>query len=129
MAISSVYVDQAATFKQAVLVQVDPKLAYQSDQQEKTRDGVPQWVAQVMVKVENFGRETNEVIKVSIASHKNPAEDIPPFSPLRMHGLAANVYDASRKNRDTNQREVTGAGVSFRCDRLESAMRQMKAAS
>ena len=34
-------VDQAATFSAVVLLSCEPKLAFGSDQQDKTRDGVP----------------------------------------------------------------------------------------
>lgn len=131
MALTSFVVDQAASFKAAHFIQSDPKPAFggAEGQQEKTRDGVPVWIAQVMLTADQFGRPVNEVAKVTIVSPKDPAEGVPPFAPVKLHGLTVNVYDASRKNRDTNAREVTGAGVSLRCERIESDMRQMKAAS
>ena len=120
-------IDQAQSFTRAHLIQADAKLAFGSEVQDKTKDGVPIWTAQIMVTVPEFGRETNEIIKVTIVSPKDPAEGIPSFAPVRLHNLRVMVYDASRKNGDTGQREVTGAGVSFRCDRVESAIQPMKA--
>jgi hypothetical protein len=129
MALTSFKVDQAGSFKAVHLVSVAPKMAFGKDEQDKTKDGIPVWTADVMVSAEQFGRETNEVVKVTVVSPKDPSEGIPMFTPVVLHGLTVNVFDASRKDRDTGQREVTGAGVSIRCDRIEAAVRQMKAAS
>jgi hypothetical protein len=120
-------VDQAASFKRAHLVQVDPRLAFGTDKQDTTKDGVPVWQAQIMITQTQFDRDVNEIVRVTIVSPVDPAEGIPPFAPVRLHNLSANVYDASRKNGDTGQREVTGAGVSFRCDRIEAAIQDMRA--
>lgn len=129
MALTSFKVDQAGSFKAVHLVSVAPKMAFGKDEQDRTKDGLLQWVADCMVTSEQFGRDVNEVVKVTVAAPKDPSEGIPMFTPVVLHGLTVSVFDASRKDRDTGQREVTGAGVSIRCDRIEAAVRQMKAAS
>ena len=123
-------IDQAESFTRANLVQVTPRIAFGSDGvQETTKDGIPVWQAEVIIGVEGFGGAVaSEVIKVRVVSPKDPAEGIPGFSPVKLHRLAVSVYDASRKDRDTGQREVTGAGVAFSCERIEAAVRDMKAA-
>jgi hypothetical protein len=124
-------IDQAESFTRANLVKVDPRIAFGTDEQEKTKaDGIPVWTAEVIIGVEGFGgQEASEVIKVRVVSPKDPSEGIPMFSPVKLHRLAVSVFDASKRDRDTGQREVTGAGVSFSCERIEAAVQPMKAAA
>lgn len=119
-------IDQAASFRQAVLVQSDPKLRFGSDVQETTKGtAIPVWTVQVLVSQEQFGRLQNEIVKVTIASPKDPQEGIPPFSPVRLHNLQVGVMATSKRDKETGAETVTGAGVYFRADRIEAAIQNV----
>jgi hypothetical protein len=120
-------IDQAASFKRAHLIQVDPRIGFGTDKQDTTKEGVPVWQAQVMITQENFGRDANEIVKVTIVSPKDPGEGVPPFAPVRLHNLQVGVMATTKRDRNTGTEEITGAGVYFRCDRIEAAIQPMKA--
>jgi len=108
-------IDQAATFAQVMVLSVEPKLAFGADKQDTTKDGTPKWEAQVVAGFRQFGRTVNEVLKVGIASHVNPAEQVQPYTPVQLVGLEVGVMERSGKNGEPN-----GFSVWYRADELRS---------
>lgn len=119
-------IDQAATFQHVVLLQSDPKLAFGSEAQDATKDGLPLWTVQLVAAQEQFGKTVNEVLKVTVASPKNPSDGVPPFAPVRLHGFSVGVMASTRKDKTTGAETITGAQVYYRCDRIEAAITPMK---
>jgi hypothetical protein len=106
------HVDQAATFSAVVLLSCEPRLAFGTQDQEKTKDGTPRWDLQVVGGFrDGFGRTSNEVLKIGVASERNPAETVPQFAPVQLIRFEVGVMD--RRDREGN---VTGAQVWYRCE-------------
>jgi hypothetical protein len=109
-------IDQAATFAQVVLLSSEAKPAFGSaDKQDTTKDGTPKWECQVVAGFRQFGRTVNEVLKIGIASHRNPAEQVQPYTPVQLIGLEVGVMERSGKNG-----EPAGFLVWYRADELRS---------
>lgn len=108
-------IDQAATFAQVMLLSVEPKLAFGSERQDTTKDGTPKWEAQVVAGFRQFGRTVNEVLKVGIASHANPADRVQPYTPVQLVGLEVGVME-----RNGRGGEPAGFSVWYRADELRS---------
>jgi hypothetical protein len=103
-------VDQAATFSHVVLLSCDPKLGFQSTEQEKTKDGTPKYELQLVAGFKAFDRAVNEVIKVGIAAERNPADTIPQFTPVQLVGFVVGVMEKTKGD------QVVGVQTWYRCD-------------
>jgi hypothetical protein len=108
-------IDQAATFAGVILLSVEPKIAFNSTEQERTTDGVPKWEAQLVAGFRQFGRTNNEVLKVGLISHTNPGDGVAPYTPVELVEFELGVME--RKNR---QGEITGVQVWYRAGELRS---------
>jgi hypothetical protein len=107
-------VDQAATFNAVVLLSCEPKLAFRSDTQDRSKDGTSKWEAQVVCGFrDSFGRTSNEVLKVGLASAGHPADGVPPFSPVQLVNFVVGVMEKRSKDGD-----ITGVQTWYRCDEL-----------
>ena len=106
-------VDQAATFSGIVLLSVEPKAIFGSDEQDRNSDGVPRWEAQCVCAFRQFGRTVNEVIKVGLTSHINPMDQLKPYEPVELVDLELGVVE--RKNRAG---EITGFQVWHRVSEI-----------
>jgi hypothetical protein len=84
--------------KVTLFVQCAPKLAFQSTEQAKTKDGVPMWEAEVLGSQVVFGKPESKVIKVTIYSDTDPGIGMGQFQPVELVGLAAVVRGNSRKD-------------------------------
>ena len=113
-------VDQAATFSTVVLLSVEPKPIFGSDEQDRTSDGVPKWEVQAAAGFHQFGKITNEILKIGINSHRNPGEGIAPYSPVELVDLEIGVMPKSRKNRDSGDEEMVGVTVWARCSEIRA---------
>jgi hypothetical protein len=108
-------VDQAATFNGVVLLSVEPKVTFGSAEQDHTSDGVPKWEIQCAAGFRQFGKVSNEILKVGIASHRNPGEGITPYSPVELVDFEIGIMPKERKDRETGQTSVVGVQVWYRC--------------
>lgn len=109
-------IDQAATFESLLFLSCEPKTAFgDSFRQETTKDGLPKWEAQLVARFRQFGRATNEIIKVGLTSERPPAGDLAPATPVELVGFEIGVMD--KKDRNGN---VTGAQVWYRCQDLRA---------
>lgn len=112
----SVTVDTAKTFDMCALMACAPRLAFQSEEQEKAKDGTPKWEVSIAVAyTDSFGKPASEVIKVGMQSRTNPCESIPVLTPVELVDLTIGVMDRETRNRDTGMRELAGAATFFRC--------------
>ena len=118
-------IDQDKTFGAAKFTKVDvsPKVKFGSDtgEQATTKDGKPQWVAQLLVQYTNgFGAEVAEVLKLTIASESDPGKSIPDMSPVDVEGLTVGVMEG---------RDGQGFSMFFRAESLASAASGTRPAS
>lgn len=110
-------IDQDKTFGAAKFTKIGvaPKVKFGSDtgEQATTKDGVPQWVAQLLVQYKNgFGAEVAEVLKLTIASETEPGKAIPDMSPVLTEGLTVGVMEG---------RDGQGFSMFFRAESLAPA--------
>lgn len=109
-------IDQAATFESLLFLSCEPKTAFgDAFRQETTKDGLPKWEAQLVARFRQFGRATNEIIKVGLVAERAPAEDLAPATPVELVGFEIGVMD--KKDRNGN---VTGAQVWYRCQEVRA---------
>lgn len=108
-------IDQAATFERVLFLSGEPKTRFGSDVQETSKDGVPKWEVQLVASFRQFGRSTNEIIKVGITAHHQPGAELGPAEPVQLVGFEIGVMD--KKNREG---QVVGAQVWYRCQEVRS---------
>lgn len=122
-------VDQTATFAGLVFLSCQPKLAFGSDQQERTRDGRLKWTIEVLgAAYDGFGGTSNEVLKVGMASSTNPAEGVNPFTPVELGDFEVGVMEKTKKTQDGGEK-VVGVNVWFRASEIKLAHASMPAAA
>lgn len=108
-------IDQAATFERVMWLSSESKTRFGSDVQETNKDGVPKWEVQLVASFRQFGRSTNEIIKVGMTSPSQPGTDLGPAEPVQLVGFEIGVMD--KKNREG---QVVGAQVWYRCQEVRS---------
>ena len=102
------------SFESLLFLSCEPKTAFgDSFRQETTKDGQPKWEAQLVARFRQFGRATNEIIKVGLAAEQQPGADLAPATPVELVGFEIGVMD--KKDRNGN---VTGAQVWYRCSEV-----------
>jgi hypothetical protein len=119
---SNFKIDQAATFAGLVFLSCEPKLDFNTKQQQMTKgdNPLPKWEIQVLGAVrDQFGQTSNEVVKVGIASRTNPAESIAPFTPVSLSDLEVGVMERTKKVDGVEK--VIGVTVWFRCTEILNA--------
>ncbi len=80
----SIAVDTARTFSVIILMGVEPKLDFNTKQQQKTKDGILKWAVSVAA---------HETMNVTVASPSNPVQDLPPGTPVVLDNLYAGATD------------------------------------
>lgn len=113
-------VEQAATFDFVMLMAVEPKLAFKSDQQETTKDGVGKWEAHLSAGFKVFGKTEYTMLKVGLVAESNPGEGIAPGTPVELRGFQIGVMDKVVKDRETGESKTVGAQVWYRADGIRS---------
>lgn len=108
-------IDQTATFERVMWLSSESKTRFGSDVQETNKDGVPKWEVQLVASFRQFGRSTNEIIKVGMTSPSQPGTDLGPAEPVQLVGFEIGVMD--KKNREG---QVVGAQVWYRCQEVRS---------
>ncbi|MEU4541705.1 hypothetical protein AB0G15_43450 [Streptosporangium sp. NPDC023825] len=126
-------VDQAATFSGLAFLESKPKLKFGSrDVQDTTSDGTPKWEVQLIGGFrDQFGQNAHEVIRVNIASHRDPGEGLGQYTPVHMIRFVVGVTPAEKRVDGQGREKITGGTVWYRADGIQSAMpgntRQAKA--
>lgn len=114
-------VNQAATFQGVAFLSVEPKRKFGSDQQETTKQGTPKWEVQVVAGFrDQFGKVNNEVLKIGVASEKEPAKGVNPYSPVELVDFEVGVMEKSKKNPATGEEKVVGVQVWFRASEIRA---------
>jgi hypothetical protein len=115
-------IDQAATFQGVAFLSCDPKRAFGSDRQETTKHGnVPKWEVQVVAMTrDQFDRPQNEVLRVGIASHTDPAKGLTPYLPVALVNFEIGVMEKTKKNPETGEEKVIGVQVWYRAEAVRS---------
>lgn len=108
-------VDQTATFQAVAFLSAEPRIEFGTrDKQEVTKDGTPKWDLQLVAGFrDNFGKVNNEVIKVGLASHKNPAESIGMYQPVQLVRFTVGVMEKTARD---DRSKVIGHTIWYRCD-------------
>lgn len=108
-------IDQAATFQGVAFLASQPKTAFRSTVQETTKDGTPKWEVQVVAMFRTqFGGVQNEVLKVGVASHRNPGEGLQPYTPVELASFEVGVMEKTKRNPETGEEKVIGLQVWYR---------------
>lgn len=116
-------VDQAATFQAVAFLAADPKMEFGSrDRQETTKDGIPKWEVQLVAGFNQFGKVVSEVIKVGVASYKNPAEGLSMYTPVHLINFTVGVTPAEERTNDKGVKRIVGGTAWYRCDEIRSAL-------
>ncbi|MFI1801984.1 hypothetical protein ACH427_32280, partial [Streptomyces sp. NPDC020379] len=107
------HVDQARTFKLVMFLSCSPKMAFGTQQQDKTKDGLPKWEVQVVAGFDQFGRVENEVLKIGVASHTDPAQPLGGMpQPVELVGFRVGVSPVETK-KDKNGNDVVRGGTAW----------------
>lgn len=111
-------VDQAATFANVILLSSAPKIKFGSDVDQEMTKGdnpLPKWEVQVVAGFSQFGKITNEVLKIGVAASKDPAEGLTPYSPIELVGFEIGVMEKTGKDGS-----VIGAQIWYRAEQIRS---------
>lgn len=113
-------IDQAATFQGVAFLACQPKVSFRSTTQETTKDGTPKWEIQVVASFRTqFGGVQNEVLKVGIASHKDPGEGLMPYTPVALRDFEVGVMEKTKRNPETGEERVVGLQVWYRAAEIK----------
>lgn len=116
MALQSFKIDQAQTFTHVLFLSAEPKVKFGSQtDQECAKDGTPKWVVQVVGGFRDYGKATNEVLKISVTSDSKPGDGLPPATPVQL--LAFEVGVMPKTARDGS---VIGVQVWYRADGIRA---------
>jgi hypothetical protein len=96
-----------------VLLSFEPKLTFGSTDQDRTSDGVPKWETQLVAGFHQFGKVSNEILKVGVVGHNNPGDGVAPYTPVELVGFEVGVME--KKSRDG---QVVGVQVWYRAEQL-----------
>lgn len=113
-------VEQSATFNTIMLIGVEPKMAFKSDQQETARDGRKKWEVHVSAAFSSFGKTEYTMLKVNVLAESDPGEGINPGTPVQLLGFQVGVQDKVVKDKDTGESKAVGAQVWYRADEMRS---------
>jgi hypothetical protein len=112
-------VDQTSTFQAVAFLSCEPKMVFGQQVQEKAKDGTPKWDVQVVAGFrDNFGKVNNEVIKIGITTHQNPAESMGMYTPVHLVNFVVGVMADERTDKRTGEKTIVGARVWYRCDEI-----------
>jgi hypothetical protein len=116
-------INQGATFQGVAFLSCDPKRAFGSDRQEMTKGDspTPKWEIQVVAMTrDQFGRPQNEVLRVGVASHADPAKNLTPYTPLEMVRFQVGVMEKTKRNPETGEEKVIGVQVWYRAEAIKA---------
>ncbi|WP_433501832.1 hypothetical protein ACQP1K_29480 (plasmid) [Sphaerimonospora sp. CA-214678] len=123
-------IDQAATFQGIAFLACQPKTAFKSQVQETTKDGTPKWEIQVVAMFRTaFGQVQNEVLKVGVASLKDPGQGLMPYTPVQLVDFEVGVMEKTKRNPETGEERVIGLQVWYRAAEVRAIAAAGKAAA
>jgi|SRR5690606_14578411 len=113
-------IDQAATFEGVAFLACEPKTKFNPikgapREQETLQDGTPKWEIQVAAIFRSqFRGVQSEVLKIGVASHRNPGEGLMPYTPIQLVNFEVGVMERTKKNPETGEERVIGLQVWYR---------------
>lgn len=112
-------IDQANTFRGVAFLSSVPKVAFGSQTQETAKDGTPKWTVEVIgSSVDQFGKPSNHVLKIGVASHSDPGKGLMMYTPVALNGFEVGVMEKTKKDRNTGEEKMIGVQVWFRADSI-----------
>lgn len=112
-------IDQAATFRGVAFLSSVAKVAFGQTSQETTKDGTPKWTVEVIgSSVDQFGKPSNHVIKIGVASHTDPGKGLMMYTPVALNGFEVGVMEKTKKDRNTGEEKIIGVQVWFRAESI-----------
>jgi hypothetical protein len=112
-------IDQTQTFAALAFLTAEPRMVFgEQGRQETTKDGVPRWTVEVVAAFRQFDKVTNEVLKVTLASYKNPAEEIGMYTPVQLISFIVGVTPAEERTDKDGRKKITGGTAWYRCDEI-----------
>ena len=114
-------IDQAATFAGVAFLETVPRLAFGTQDQDRTSEGVPKWDVSLVASFRDaFGRSQHEVIRVGVASPQAPGEGLAPYTPVQLVNFVVGVVPPEiRKDSRTGQDKVSGGSTWYRADAIQ----------
>lgn len=115
-------IDQAATFAGVAFLESAPRLAFGTQDQDRTADGTPKWDVSLVAGFKDaFGRSQHEVIKVGIASHQDPGDGLASYTPVQLVNFVVGVVPAEVRKDNRGQDVVRGGTTWYRADAIVPA--------
>jgi hypothetical protein len=115
------FIDQVRSFRGVMFLSSSPKMAFGTQNQDTTSDGIPKWEVQCVCTFDQFGRAENEVLKIGVASYKDPAEPLGGMpQPVELVNFRVGVSPVE-KSQDRNGKErITGGKPWYQADEIRS---------
>ncbi len=114
-------IDQSATFGGVAFLESAPRLAFGTQDQDRTADGTPKWDVSLVANFKDgFGRSQHEVIKVGIASHQDPGADLSSYTPVQLVNFVVGVVPPEVRKDARGQEKLVGGTTWYRADGLQS---------
>jgi hypothetical protein len=112
-------IDQAATFAAVAFLSSTPRIEFGTrDKQETDRDGTPKWSVELVAAFRQFDKITNEVVKVTITSPKDPGESLGMYTPVQMIGFQIGVTPPEERTDKDGRKKITGGTVWYRAQEI-----------
>lgn len=113
-------IDQSATFAGVAFLESTPRLAFGTQDQDRTADGTPKWDLILHANFKDpFGRSQHEVIKVGIASRQDPGEGLAPYTTVQLINFVVGVVPPEIRKDNRGQDRVTGGSTWYRADGIQ----------
>lgn len=113
------FIDQAATFSGVAFLQSAPRLAFGSDQQDRTRDGLGKWEVQLVAGFrDQFGNPSHEVIKVNVAAGSDPGAGMTQYTPVQLVNFVVGVVPPEVRKDNNGRDKVVGGTTWYRADEI-----------
>jgi hypothetical protein len=115
------HVDQARTFSMVMFLSSAPKMAFGTQQQDTAKDGTPKWEVQVVASFTQFGRTENEILKVGVLSHDDPAKALNGMpQPVELVGFRVGVSPAEKRTDKNGNDRVVGGTAWYQADEIRA---------
>ena len=115
------HVDQARTFTMVMFLSSSPKMQFGTQMQDKTKEGLPKWEVQVVASFSQFGRTENEILKVGVAAHQDPALPLQGMpQPVELVGFRVGVTPAEKRTDKNGNDRITGGTAWYQADEIRS---------
>lgn len=113
-------IDQAATFDGIAFLGCTPRLEFQSEKQDRTRDGLGKWQVECVAAFKDqFGNASHEIIKVNIAAASDPGAGLGAYTPVQLVGFVVGVVPPEVRKDNRGQDKLVGGTVWYRADALQ----------